>query len=109
MTFEITNETNDTKTVDDKIEDEKKKKKDKDKDEGDDANVPIFKGTGESSTEPANPNNIYIVKEDGPVFHKTDDQEDYWSKFLPKTVIWTTERNPKPYDVRNQYHHRGSS
>lgn len=66
ITFEISNESNDTKTVDDKIDRGKKNSK---KDDEDD-NVPIFKGTAGTGTTKS-PNDIFAYN---PVFHQTNDE-----------------------------------
>ena len=127
ITFEISNEANDTK-VDDKI-DKKKDKKDKNDDDDDDGIVPVFKGrpsTPGSKSKPgiigvlSNSNEIPIISGfhsrsrpvETPVFHPVNDQhnqyggDEDWSRFLPKTAIWTTERSFRRYDSQ-QFHNKG--
>lgn len=124
ITFEISNETNDTK-VDDKID--KKVKKEKTDDEDEDGIVPVFKGrpAGAGDKKPGiialngHSNEIPIVTSyhgrqhpvEAPVFHPTNDRhnqyggEDNWSRFLPKTAVWTTERSFRRYDSHQFHNH----
>lgn len=106
VTFEISNETNETRSQEDNKDRKKGKGKDKKKNEehDDDDDIPVIKGrTTPPKKKPMHDVTTWrpMVR---PIFPKSDSDESFqrrggnpsnvpWTKTFPGNTVWTTERN----------------